>query len=337
MHDSLNEILNQQEMEELRLFGKRESFDADQIVFEESMASDKLYLIEEGEVSIYIKKYLAIEEIKRLSSGQFLGEMGVVDNAPRTASAKAVEASVLLSIDKSSFDRFFKSHPQAAHKISMIIEARNAELTLKECVLGNTDFSADDFHVSMKGDPSLRETVFSRERYYSIVDEALDQLLPTLEDLLLNRNVFRFVIYFNSGEIRIHSVFDPFTPQIHAVNRLVSSSYVERHFPIMDWDEKVRVIGRIYELIANDKCISSLSDYWLDLFVSSHLEWKPVSKADICKTISEIQTLRNIEQYYLRNISISMVRDIIRMQFNCDGTHFVNSDDYQQFLKDNLI
>jgi hypothetical protein len=31
-----------------------------------------------------------------------------------------------------------------------------------------------------------------------------------------------------------------------------------------------------------------------------------------------------------------MTRDAIRMQFNCDGTHIVSAEDYQQFLQDNL-
>jgi CRP-like cAMP-binding protein len=336
MEHSITEILTPEEEQALCRFAERQVFAKDEIIFEESTVSDQLYLIEEGEVSVYIQKYLETQEISRLSAGQCLGEMGVMDNVPRSASAKAVQPTVLLGVDKAAFESFINDNPEPARKVRLMMEARNAELALKESVIANTDLSAGDIHISMKGDPSLRETVFSRERYYSIVDEAMDKLEPLLEDMLLNRNVFRVMLNFNSGEIRIHTLFDPFTPEIHAANRLVSSNYIDRHFPLMGYDEKTRLVRRIYELIANDKYIGALSEYWKTMFVDNLIDWEPVSKARICSTIREIKTLRNLEQYYLRNISIGTVRDVIRMQFNCDGTHVVNSDDYQRFLQENL-
>ena len=337
MDQSLKDVLSAEELQDLCRDGQKEIYDTDEVIFEESMDSDKLYIVDSGAVSITIRKYLDTEEISRLSTGQILGEMGVLDNVPRTASARAVAPTELISVGKDAFRSFMARCPVAARKVTMIVEARNAELALKECVIGNTDLGAGHFHISMKGDPSLRETVFSRERYYSIVDEVVERLEPILEDMLINRNVFRFVIYFNSGEIRIYTVFDPFTPQIHAANRLVSSSYVDRHFPMMDWDEKTRLIGELFQLIAGDKYTRDLSDYWRSLFLDTHTTWRPVPAEHIRKTISQIKTLRNLEQYYLRNISISMVRDVIRIEFNCDGTHIVNSDDYQRFIRENLI
>lgn len=40
--------------------------------------------------------------------------------------------------------------------------------------------------------------------------------------------------------------------------------------------------------------------------------------------------------YYIRNVTISIVQSIVRMQFNCDGTQIVSAENYQQFLEDNL-
>lgn len=52
--------------------------------------------------------------------------------------------------------------------------------------------------------------------------------------------------------------------------------------------------------------------------------------------MSQLAKLRSIQSFYLRNFSISMIQDAIRMQFNCDGTHIVSAEDYQNFLRDNL-
>ena len=337
MKRSLKEILSAEELEVLRSRAKRETYNPDELIFEESAPSDRLYLVESGEVSVFIHKYLEDEEISRLQEGQCLGEMGVMNDMPRTASAKAVIPTTLLAIDKAAFAEFMQAYPDTAKQVRLMVEARNAEMALKESVIGSTGLGAEHFHISMKGDPSLRESVFSRERYYSIVDEVWDRLEPMLEEILIGRNAFRIMVNFNSGEIRINTVFDPFNPEIHAANRLVSSAYVDRHFPRMEYDEKTRIVGRIYDLIANDKYIGTLSDYWQNLFVDTHRGWSPVPPARISNAIREIKTLRNLEQYYLRNISVSTIRDVIRMQFNCDGTHIVNSEDYQAFLRDNLI
>ena len=334
---SLREILTREAHESLRVRAERETYDTGEVIFEESSPSEKLYLVESGEISVFIRKYLEDEEVARLREGQCLGEMGVLNDLPRTASAKAVAPTTLLAVDKTRFDEFLQDHPDTAKQIRVMVETRNAELALKESVIGRTGLDASHFHISMKGDPSLRESVFSRERYYSIVDEVWDRLAPMLEEILIGRNAFNMTVNFNSGEIQVNTLFDPFSPEIHAANRLVSSAYVDRHFPRMDYDEKARIVGRIYDLIDNDKSIGNLSDYWQDLFVDTHRHWSPVAPAKITSAIREIRTLRNLEQYYLRNISISTIHDVIRMQFNCDGTHIVNSEDYQAFLRDNLI
>lgn len=52
--------------------------------------------------------------------------------------------------------------------------------------------------------------------------------------------------------------------------------------------------------------------------------------------IDKLPVLRNIPDFYLRNMGISITRDTIRMQFNCDGTHIISTKDYNQFLADNI-
>jgi hypothetical protein len=67
-----------------------------------------------------------------------------------------------------------------------------------------------------------------------------------------------------------------------------------------------------------------------------YTNWKPITEDEISNTLSQLPTLRGIPNFYLRNFTISMTRNAIRLQFNCDGTHFVSSKDYQQFIDDYL-
>ena len=46
--------------------------------------------------------------------------------------------------------------------------------------------------------------------------------------------------------------------------------------------------------------------------------------------------LRDIQEYYLRNITACMVQGIVRMQFNCDSTQIINARNLQKFLEENL-
>ncbi|MDH5437018.1 MAG: hypothetical protein OEX83_09685, partial [Gammaproteobacteria bacterium] len=52
----------------------------------------------------------------------------------------------------------------------------------------------------------------------------------------------------------------------------------------------------------------------------------------IKKIISRFSMLRNVDQLYLRNVSINIMQDAVRLQFNCDGTHFVNAENYDNFV-----
>jgi len=47
--------------------------------------------------------------------------------------------------------------------------------------------------------------------------------------------------------------------------------------------------------------------------------------------------LHSIHNGYLRNITISMIRDIIHMHFNFDGTHIASAEDYERFFRREFI
>lgn len=73
-------------------------YDPGEIIIEEGQYSNWLYFLIKGEVEIR-KKGEAINRLKR--TGDLFGEMGIIDNSPRSASIVAVDQTVCLAIDAS--------------------------------------------------------------------------------------------------------------------------------------------------------------------------------------------------------------------------------------------
>jgi len=334
--DSFFQDLSDHEVAEVRAGGRSCRFAAGALVFSEGDPVGGFYIVESGEIAIFVEKAGHRQHVNRLSDGQYFGEMAIFDGEERTASAIAVTDTVLLCIDREHFLRFVGSHPVVARVIAERLAIRKEELVLRESLLDCTGIGDDRLSLSIKGDPSLRESAFSRERYESVVDRLLPKLQPQLEELLLKRSVYRLFINFGSGEVRTSSVFEPFVEEIHTADKLTYRAYVQRHFPAISYAEKAAMIRGMYDHIERDRHYAQLPALWKNILAVSQGKWSPVPEQDISRVIARLTELRAIQNFYLRNINISMIRDVIRMQFNCDGTHLVSSSGYQQFLQDNL-
>lgn len=328
--------LTSSDLDKIRARAVRQNYKKGELIFSEGDAADYVYFIESGRVSIFIRKFTAQEEISVLGTGEYFGEMAVLHNDKRTASVAALTDAVLLSVDKKTFLEIVRTDRAIADKINNILAKRNEELLLKENLVDVTGIKGKNLHISIKGDPSLRETTFTRERYESVVDGILPVLEQRLLELLMNRCVYRVFVGFNNGEVRTLSIFDPFNEEIHQANKLVDEAYIDRHFPKIGYEEKTLMIRRVYRAVAGDPIFGALPGHFSKIFGCYYENWKAVPPEDIANTLSSLTVLRSIPNYYLRNIAISMTRDAIRMQFNCDGTHIVSAEDYLRFLEENL-
>ena len=328
--------LTDPDIEEIKTLASKTLFSKDQLIFSQGDEANSFYIIDKGEVSVFYDDNGTDKQLCILADNDYFGEMAIYNQDKRSATVKANENSILLKIEKKDFLNFVENHPTLAEKINKNLAIRNEELVLRESLVDMTGLSGKRLHVSIKGDPSLRESAFVRERYESVVDKVMDKLQPNLEELLLNRCVYRLFINFNSGEIRTASIFDPFVEEIHTSDKMVERAYIDRHFPEINYDEKASMIKSIYRFISSDHHFNQLPVHWKNIIGKSHDNWQPIAREEISRVMNQLTTLRSIESFYLRNFSISMILDAIRMQFNCDGTHIVSAEDYQRFLKDNL-
>ncbi len=328
--------LSPNDFEQIRPYSVVQEYQTGDCIFSEGDDATYVYFIQSGKVSIFFQKFTATDEIHTLGPGEYFGEMGLILGEKRNASAHALEQTTLLSVGKLEFNDLLQTNSNICEQINKLVADRNEELIMRETLISSAGIDANHLHVSIKGDPSLRETALFRERYESVVDKNLPELLPCLEDLLLNRCVYQVFIGFNSGEIRTTSLLNPFCDEIHQIRKLLDESYRHRHFPAVEYVQKAEIIKQLYQNVKSSSLFEGLPGYLHKIWGTYYDEWKPVPPDEISKTIYNLPNLRSIENYYLRNITIGIVRDAIHMQFNCDGTHIVSTSDYQRFLEENL-
>lgn len=98
-----------------------------QTIFREGDASDAAYAIEQGRVEIVTAGENGEVLVAELGPGDVLGELALLDGAPRSATARAKTRVTLFRIDQREFDFLRRNLRPAAYKI-----IRTISLTLCE-------------------------------------------------------------------------------------------------------------------------------------------------------------------------------------------------------------
>ena len=104
-----------------------QQFSANDIIFKQGAYADKMYVIIEGDINIDVDGRI----VATLSSGSILGEMSLVENLPRSATAIAKSDCKLVPIDKNNFIFIVQEHPQFALFIIKDLSNKIRELNLR--------------------------------------------------------------------------------------------------------------------------------------------------------------------------------------------------------------
>lgn len=224
----------------------------------------------------------------------------------------------------------------AEHQDMTDIDKDMEELVLKESIVSATGLSAGEVLIGIKGDPSMRETALERPRYRNRMDEIYPDIVESLTDLLQNRSSYRLYVGFNSVEVRTSSVFDPLREETHSAEKFLDPGYLERHFPVISYEDKIEGIREIYRYLRASPLFDKLPGYWRNISLRRAGTWQPMDGDGIPHIMQTLKILRDMPGYYLRGASISIVQDLVRMQFNCDGTQLVRASNYKRFLEENI-
>ena len=101
--DDLIEIANSSEIK---------SYKTGEVIFNEGDEADALHLIRKGSVSVSKRLGGRSVVLNYVASGNYVGEMGLISDAPRSASVTAAVASETIRIDGSAFKNLMASNPK---------------------------------------------------------------------------------------------------------------------------------------------------------------------------------------------------------------------------------
>lgn len=89
---SLFRGLNDDQLDQVAQITRSESYAADDTVFEQDTAGDKMYIIQSGQVEVRVKDHAGmLNAVLIMGEGQIFGEMALLDHGTRSASVRALK------------------------------------------------------------------------------------------------------------------------------------------------------------------------------------------------------------------------------------------------------
>lgn len=102
-------------------------FEAGETIFKEGDLGTEMYIVHEGQVEIVKELTGGQRTLAVLEKGDFFGEMAILEDLPRTASARAQTATKVLLINGSTFDQMLRSNPEIAVRMMRKLSRRLRE------------------------------------------------------------------------------------------------------------------------------------------------------------------------------------------------------------------
>ncbi len=115
----------------MSITSKSQKFKKGTLIFNEGEVSDVAYIIDQGQVEIFIPNGTNDISVSVLEQGQIFGEMGVIDDSPRAASARAKTDCVISLVKKDQLqERIQSSDPVVRLVIRRLLSRVRSNLKL---------------------------------------------------------------------------------------------------------------------------------------------------------------------------------------------------------------
>ncbi len=120
----LFEDLAKEEIEWIAEATHTRTFAEGEHLFEIGEAGRSLYVLTAGTVQVLHPNRAANFQLARIGPGEFIGEMALLDDAPRSATAKALCEVEALVLDKADFHRLVRAHPDVGLHLLSVMSRR---------------------------------------------------------------------------------------------------------------------------------------------------------------------------------------------------------------------
>ena len=168
-----------------------------------------------------------------------------------------------------------------------------ADFDLRDLPLTRELYEEPRYWRQIKGDPSIRGTVFHQTRVESIMDKHLDTIISVVEELMMDHGVFHVILHFSSSRAIIWLLDDPY------------------RYRLLD----------IESLIDPNICLAYPHQPYPKDAVLPAEQLRPI--------LERFKQLRFMdEMFYLRSGTLNIFNGIIGLTFSCDGSHYIPYDEF---------
>ena len=153
--------------------------------------------------------------------------------------------------------------------------------------------------LQVKGDPSVRAFLFQQSRTESLFDEQIDRVHEITRALLAEKGAFHVKLHYSSNQLTCWFCDDAYRYRVYVRDEVLDPGFL---------------------------------DQFRDMTLN-HLQ--PV--LDTRRTgdvLAEFRRLRTTDKtIYMRNGSINRINGMIGMTFSCDGSHYIDCEDFFRRLE----
>ena len=154
--------------------------------------------------------------------------------------------------------------------------------------------------LQIKGDPSVRAFLFQQERQTSLFDDEIDTIHSLIFKLLVYKGAFHVKVHYSSSQLTCWFYDDPYNYKVYVKEEVLDPSFIS-YFPSLTYEGRQPLI----------------------------------EKKQIHQVLSEFKRLRfSDEQIYLRSASMNRFNGMIGMNFSCDGSHYIQHDEFFRRLNE---
>jgi CRP-like cAMP-binding protein len=115
----------------LAFTSERVTYDAGQELFHQGDAADAAYIIVDGDVEVLVDTPKGPLAVATLGRNEFVGDIGVLCDIPRTATVKAATRVTTLKISKDLFFRMVTDFPAMGVEVMRVLAHRLEQTTVQ--------------------------------------------------------------------------------------------------------------------------------------------------------------------------------------------------------------
>lgn len=168
-----------------------------------------------------------------------------------------------------------------------------ADFDLRDLSLENLHPQVAPTWRQIKGDPSIRQTVFMQQRAISDMDQHIDDVIATIDELMCERGIFHVQIHFSSSRATLWPMDDPFSYQVHVLEEIINPA-ICLGFRKQPYPTRATVAAK-----------------------------------QVRQVLEKFRQLREADEViYLRSGSLNVINGIVGLTFSCDGSHYIPAAEF---------